>query len=393
VRGSVKPARWFCAAWLLVVASPVAADSRAAQTDLKGHIDALTQQITAATAAEPETSESLRKLRAAIAALEEKASDQQKTSEDRVNFIGRADEIFPAMRRIADKPGTVMLPKVTQKSSALMIEALKLQAIDPTNAFVERATALTDLLKQEPLGVIKTYPAVRSAARAALTELGRIEEADFIDAVERRATALQALLANGMAGSPPTSVEVMASLKALDGAMKAYRKHTDLMVDIVHAEYGDMRDRDRWARKRAQLCDATDAVRASCHGQLRCTLPALAKLCPVDPGVLIQPPHKGVWILFRCMDAQLNIHAPGLATAEPARRGAYWMGLRNEGESFGCTPENKAEAKPETKPAAQPEAKVETKPVVQPAAKPETKPETKPENKPETKAGAKPEKS
>ena len=293
--------------------------------DVKAHVDALAAELKAAAAPSTDLKKSLLDLRAAISALEAKASD------DAAAFESRVDDIVPIAGRLANNPSL----RVAEKATQLIAAAQPLEFAEPTKAAIARADALRLALPK----AISTYPGLRAAVNALYPALDPVEEVNFLETVSRRSNSLSGLLIKAAPAGPPTSLDAIKDLAALDAAILAYRKFANPLVDVVYAEYGDMRDLTSPRRRgRPQLCDATDAMRKQCQGKPTCSLPA-GGLCPVDPAALVPSEYKGAWILFRCMDPLLNIYVPpALAGMERSRGNSTWVPLRAATEEFRCTP-------------------------------------------------------
>lgn len=301
--------------------------SLAETVDIKSRIDGLVQEL--GTLKTPnDVRKNLADLRRAITALEEKAPD------DLPAFVDRADETIVVAKRLASGGGTIP-PSVAAKTVELVAQVQPLELGDPTKAAIARAQALLAALPN----VISTYPPLRTAVVALFAPLEAVEEVDFLEAVKRRSNSLNILLTKAKVVGPPTSLEAIAAVMALDAAIFEYRKHADPMVDIVYAEYGDMRDNIFQRNRRPQLCDVTDKIRKDCQGHLSCALPDPTKLCSADPAPFISAAHKGVRIQFRCVDALLKVYAPpALASMVPGVGNSNWATLRTAGEEFRCAP-------------------------------------------------------
>jgi hypothetical protein len=305
----------------------------AQSADLKSKVDGVVVDLRAAPALNADLKKSLIDLRSAIDVLEAKAPAD--IAADMAAFLNRAEEIAPIAERLAKEP-TKITPVLAAKASELIVAAQKIDVIDPTNAAIHRAAALTEALKSS--SIIKTYPALSDAISALFGGLETVEEADFLKAVSRRATSLTTLL-TGAGTVPPTSIKAMQDVASLEAAILAYRKHGDPKVDIVFAEYGDLRDRNS-RNKRRQVCDATAAMRKLCQGHTSCTLPATpgTTLCPEDPAEFVSAANRA-WIIFRCVDSLLNVYPPPALPGMVAGQGnSFWVTLRSSNEEFVCVP-------------------------------------------------------
>jgi hypothetical protein len=305
----------------------------AQSTDLKAKVDGVAADLRAAPAPNADLKKSLLDLRSAIDVLEAKAPAD--IAADMAAFLNRAEEIAPIAERLAKEP-TKITPVLAAKASELIVAAQKIDVIDPTTAAIHRAAALSEALKSN---IIKTYPALSDAINALLGDLEAVEQVDFLKTVSRRAASLTTLL-TGAGTVPPTSIEAMQHVASLQAAILAYRKHGDPKVDIVFAEYGDLRDRNSRSKRR-QVCDATAAMRKLCQGHTNCALPATpgTMLCPQDPAEFVSAADKGAWILFRCVDSLLNVYPPPALPGMVAGQGnSFWVALRSSNEEFVCVP-------------------------------------------------------
>ena len=313
----------------LIAAASIAGVAPARAQSLNDQIKALTGALASAAVLDADIKKSLIDLRAAIGVLEAKAPPD--AAADAAAFPSRVDDIVAIAGRLASNP---TLP-IAAKASALIAAAQPLELADPTRAAIGRADALSLALPN----AISTYPKLRTSVNALFIPMEAVEEVDFLAAVNRRSNSLSALLTKAAGAGPPSSLDAIKNLGTLDAAILAYRKHADPMVDIVYAEYGDMRDHTSPRKgRRPQLCDATDAMRKQCQGHQSCTLPATA-LCPVDPGAFIPSEYKGTWVQFQCVDPLLNVYAPPAFAGMVASRGnSTWVPLRTATDEFRCTP-------------------------------------------------------
>lgn len=232
---------------------------------------------------------------------------------------------------------------------------------DPTAVAVARAKALREALTQTPEGaapvllpgLILTHPELRAAINGLFDPLDKVEEVDFLKAVERRSNSLKTLLGTTSdLTPPPTSLSTIRALNLLQTAIKNYQQQPAPVVDILHAEYGDI-GTGASPPRRGQLCDATAAMRKECQGQQSCKLPTTfpgTPLCSTgDPAAFAAGRDKGVWLVFRCLDARtLTVYpVPRLPGMRLDYGDAVQAPLRIASDEFTCVPKP-AEPRPKS---------------------------------------------
>lgn len=325
--------------------------SRAQQRDLRTQADQLAVELGKASEVSDELKKSLIQLRAAIETLENKIPPEARVADDPAAFITRTNEVALIAGRILGRGTLSITPALTAKASEHIAQIQGFALIDPTKAAIDRAVALLAVIATDPTAeppvlsphLISTYPQLRTAINKLIPALGKVEELDILDAVKRRAKSLETLVSEATAVGPTPSVEAIQKLSSLQTAITNYQMRVSAaLVDIIVAEYGDMRDHASPPRRPGQLCDATIAMRKACQGKPSCKLPADFKttLCAKDPAELAPANYKGAWVMFRCLDTRLIVYpAPQLPGMVPAPGQATWVPLKTATDEFSCTPQ------------------------------------------------------
>jgi hypothetical protein len=317
-------------AWLSA-AIPVVAQTQPAE--LNKRIDLWTADLKGTPSPNADVLKSLAELRKAINELEGKGPARP---DDVVNFHARSDELSPIAQRIVTGQASAILA-VTTKAIEILKVLQAIEAKDPTQAAINRAGSLSTAVVLP--GLVKTYPGLQTSITELLPKLEAIEALNLLDALARRADVLTTNLADATAVGLPMTPKAVEEVTALQVAIQAYRRSAQPMVDILHAEYGDLYAGRRGDHRRT--CDATLAVRKQCQGKPLCSLPANPEttLCGYDPVPHAAARDKGASILFRCLDALLKVYVtPVTGTMKPDRGNATWVLVRGTGEEFTCAP-------------------------------------------------------
>ncbi len=254
--------------------------------------------------------------------LLEKVRALQDALVERVEFhwpTQTADRIINLLEKYEKSPWDAVKdnPELQKKMRDALDKIKDILKRQPAKAFGSYSAAMQVLLADDLRPQIQSSSQARAAAQALIKLLDKIDDDKFVQ--DRFANYLDAIAA--LVGDDANLVRIKNLLKKdaqgkpskiRDQLNKVYSalaepEPEDQKIHILRAWMGDLARHPRPGRR----CVATNAVRARCEKELKCTLLASAapndaeinpiQLCGFDPVPFAEQRQKGVAVWFTCI--------------------------------------------------------------------------------------------